>query len=61
MKNAVKNGAPVTCNRQEAGWGSATECYNSATIKDRATFSSVLLRTLDNRPPNEDRIRGINQ
>lgn len=60
MTSKRMDGAPSTTACKH-GVGSATECYNSATIKDRATFSSVLLRTLDNRPPNEDRIRGINQ
>lgn len=64
MKNAVKNGAPSSCNRQEAERGSADQGIALTGIKARAdapsiTFSGVILRALDARPQNEDQIRGL--
>lgn len=47
-------GAPLPKTSTSPG-KSANVLYHSADI----TFSSVILRALDNRPTNEDRIRGV--
>lgn len=48
-------GAPSPVNRQVSKEGSANHLYPSADI----TLSQVILRALENRPQNEDRIRGV--
>lgn len=54
-----RTGAPVTSTAKQGG-GSANMNYSSGSIKvSSLTFSGVILRALDNRPQNEDRLRGI--
>jgi len=63
MKNAVNNGAPTSKSRQASTErGSAKMSYSSGSIKissQNPTFSGVILRALENKPENEDRIPGM--
>ncbi len=50
--------SPSPCPRPQTSTSqgrTAKHLYPSENI----TFSSVILRALDNRPPNEDQIRGM--
>ena len=58
MENTPKNGAPTSAAKHRGE--SAKMNYSSRSIKvSSLTFSGVILRALDNRPQNEDRLRGI--
>ncbi|MFA5407706.1 MAG: hypothetical protein WC343_02930 [Bacilli bacterium] len=60
MENTPKNGAPTSAAKHRGE--SAKQDYSSRGIKaslQSATFSGVILRALDARPDNEDRLRGI--
>ena len=62
MTSEETTGAPATSTAKQ-GVGSAKQDYSSRSIKvgssQSATFSGVILRALDNRPQNEDRLRGM--
>lgn len=64
MTSSEIGGAPAPQNRQVTGWGSADQGIALTGKKARAdspsiTFSGVATRALENRPENEDRLRGV--